>query len=81
MSKRNNTHSNSTELFSAGSEKKHIVDMKGRNGMFQIPWSLSCFIHSNIYPAANTVLDAGEMETSKKWCFPAGLQSLVEREM
>lgn len=61
MSK-NNIHSNSTEIFRARSEKKQIVNMKGRNGMFHILWSLSYFIHSNIYQAANAVPGAGEME-------------------
>lgn len=77
MSK-NHIHSNSSEIFSARSEKKQIVNMKGRNRMFHILWLLSCFIHLNIYQAANTVLGAEEMETNKKWCCPAGLQSLVE---
>lgn len=63
MSK-NNLDNNSTETFSARSEKKLIVNKEVRNSMFHMLWSLSCFIHLTIYQAANTVLGAGEMETS-----------------
>lgn len=73
-----NLNSNSPEIFSARREKKQIANMKRRDVVFHILWSLSCFIPSNVSQATNTVLGAGEMETNKKWCCPAGLQCLVE---
>lgn len=55
----NNIHSNSTEIFSVRSEKKQLVNMKGRNGVFHVLWSLRYFIHSNSYQAANTAVCRG----------------------
>ena len=37
---RNNIHGNSTEIFSARSEKKQVANMKGSPGMFHILWPL-----------------------------------------
>lgn len=77
MSK-NSIHSNNTEIFSARSEKKQTVSMKGINGVFHVLWPLSYFIHSNSYQAANAVSCAGETEMRMQWRCPVGPQRLLE---